>query len=565
MESRTQILLVEDSLTQAIGLSHVLESAGWNVIHADSAERALETLGQVVPDLILIDYYLPGVRGDELCRQVRQRLGLRLTPIVILTGDAAQQLEVTGLESGADDFLSKSVATEVMLLRLRALLAKSRSTRPPAAPPPEPVFEGARILAVDDSPTCLAFLTAELASESYRIETVTRGAAALTKLETEEFDCLLVDLVMPEMDGIEVCRQVANWRSQSGLSTMVLMLTGKEDSESLARALDAGADDYVGKSSDIVVVKGRIRALLRRKFYEEEHRRRLSAELRAREIESRHAQMQRKAAEARAALADDLQRTADALRCSNEELQRFAIVASHDLQEPLRAITSYTQLIERRCGAALDDQARELFRFVVAGAARMKALIDGLLSYSRLQAAESYFERVSMSDVVAEALDNLKAAVDESAAEITCADLPIVEGDRLQLVQLVQNLLGNAIKYRGPRPLLVQISALQTGANWTISVRDNGRGIDPAYAERVFIIFQRLPRDKTDVGTGIGLAIAKRIVEQHRGRIWVESRENEGATFRFTLHAPQDFPAGGEPAAASRADHSPLVTENCTA
>lgn len=564
MESRTQILLVEDSLTQAIGLSHVLESAGWNVIHADSAERALETLGQIVPDLILIDFYLPGVRGDELCRQVRQRLGLRLTPIVILTGDAAQTLEVTGLESGADDFLSKSVATEVMLLRLRALLAKSQSTRPPAAPPQEPVFEGARILAVDDSPTYLAFLRAELARESYRIETVTSGAAALMKLETEEFDCLLVDLVMPEMDGIEVCRHVAKWRSQSGLSTMVLMLTGKEDNESLAGALDAGADDYVGKSSDIVVVKGRIRALLRRKFYEEEHRRRLSAELRAREIESRHAQMQRKAAEARAALADDLQRTADALRRSNEELQRFAIVASHDLQEPLRAITSYAQLIERRCGAALDDQGRELFRFVVAGAARMKALIDGLLSYSRLQAAETHFERVSLSDVVAEALDNLKAAVDESAAEITSAALPVVEGDRLQLVQLIQNLLGNAIKYRGPCPLRVQVSAQQTGATWTISVQDNGRGIDPAYAERVFIIFQRLPRDKADVGTGIGLAIAKRIVEQHRGRIWVESRENEGATFRFTLHAPQDCPIGAEPAAASRPNHKLLVTENCT-
>ena len=534
MDSARRILLVEDSRTQALQMVKLLEGAGWAVKHATSAEQALELLGQETPDLILIDFYLPGVRGDALCRQMRARIDTRVVPIVILTGDTGQQVEINGLESGADDFISKSVDQEVLLLRLRALLAKT-AIAPRSQAGTDPGFHQARILAVDDSRTYLAYLVGKLQAESYRVDTAYTGREAIERLRGEDYDCVLVDLVMPDMDGIEVCRQLQALRQQFGRSAMVLMLTAKEDNESLARALEAGADDFVGKSSDIVVIKGRIRALLRRKFYEEEHTRRLSAELRAKELEAEHARIQKEAAEGRAALVDSLQKTATALQRSNEELQQFAYVASHDLQEPLRVIVGYVELLERRYKDTLDENAREFIQFVVDGALRMKALIADLLAYSRVESRGGVLLPTDLGAVMRDVTRNLSAAIEESGAEITHEALPTVNGDRSQLTQLFQNLVGNAIKYRGAQPPRITIQVQNKESLWTFAVRDNGIGIDPQHFDRIFVIFQRLHGSEEYPGTGIGLSIAKRIVERHGGRIWVESNGSEGTTFWFTL------------------------------
>ncbi|WP_274325802.1 PAS domain S-box protein [Halosimplex aquaticum] len=225
---------------------------------------------------------------------------------------------------------------------------------------------------------------------------------------------------------------------------------------------------------------------------------------------------------------------------SNERLEQFAYAASHDLQEPLRMVSSYLQLIERRYEDELDEDGREFIEYAVDGADRMRDMIDGLLQYSRVETRGNPFETVDLDAVVAEAREDLGMKIEESDAEITVADLPRVEGDDGQLRQVVQNLLDNAIEYSGNEPPRVHVSAERTGDWWEVSVSDEGIGIDPEDADRAFEVFQSL-HDRADYdGTGIGLALCERIVERHGGEIWVDSEPDEGATFSFTLPAPED-------------------------
>jgi PAS domain S-box-containing protein len=222
------------------------------------------------------------------------------------------------------------------------------------------------------------------------------------------------------------------------------------------------------------------------------------------------------------------------LERSNAELERFAYVASHDLQEPLRMVSSYTQLLEKRYKDKLDADANDFIHYAVDGAKRMQNLINDLLIYSRVGSRGKPFENTYCEQVYDIALDNVSAAIHESGASITHDPLPAVMGDQGQLVQLFQNLLGNAIKFKDNQSPKVHVSAKPEGDHWIFSVQDNGIGIDPQYFDRVFIIFQRLGGNNYQ-GTGIGLAVAKRIVERHGGRIWIESKIGEGSTFYFTL------------------------------
>ena len=227
---------------------------------------------------------------------------------------------------------------------------------------------------------------------------------------------------------------------------------------------------------------------------------------------------------------------------SNADLQQFAYVASHDLQEPLRMVSSYTQLIARRYKGKLDADADEFIAFAVDGANRMQRLIQDLLAYSRVNTTGRQFEPTAMETVLKAALSNLTNAVKESQAVITHDPLPAVMGDDKQLAQLFQNLLSNAVKFGGAQPPRIHISAKQTDGEWLFSVRDHGIGLDPQYADRIFVIFQRLHTREEYPGTGIGLAICKKIVERHGGRIWVESELGKGATFYFTLRDEASAP-----------------------
>jgi PAS domain S-box-containing protein len=232
---------------------------------------------------------------------------------------------------------------------------------------------------------------------------------------------------------------------------------------------------------------------------------------------------------------EQLKRTMEELKRSNMELEQFAYVASHDLQEPLRMVSSFTQLLEKQYKDKLDEHALDYINYAVDGAKRMQLLINDLLSYSRVNSKGGKFEEVDLEKVLDETLSNLELTIEENQAFITRESLPKINANYRQMIQLFQNLIGNALKYRSKETPQIQISTQKEDKQWIFSVEDNGIGIDPKYADRIFMIFKRLHTNEEYEGTGIGLAITKRIIERHEGRIWVESELGKGSTFYFTI------------------------------
>ena len=238
---------------------------------------------------------------------------------------------------------------------------------------------------------------------------------------------------------------------------------------------------------------------------------------------------------------ETLKKTNQELCASNKELENFAYLASHDLREPLRMVTSFTKLLARRYSSQLDTEADKIIGFAVDGATRMEELINNLLEYSRISKQTNFTKSVDCELVLDCALRNLKLLIKETNAEITRTSLPTVLGDSEQLIQLFQNLIENALTYRGQEPPKIAISAEAREEQWLFFVQDNGIGIESKYRDRIFQIFQRLHTREEYPGTGIGLAICRKIVERHNGQIWVESELGQGATFYFTIKIPVEI------------------------
>lgn len=228
------------------------------------------------------------------------------------------------------------------------------------------------------------------------------------------------------------------------------------------------------------------------------------------------------------------------LRRSNAELEQFAYVASHDLQEPLRKVASFCQLLERRYSGQLDDRGEQYLRFAVDGAKRMQVLINDLLAFSRVGRLTREQTLVDCDELVAQVLDNYSEVIERTKATVEVGDLPTVRGEESLLGGVFGNLISNALKFHGEEPAHVRVDAERTGAFWTFTVSDNGIGIDPEYAERIFVIFQRLHHKDDYPGTGIGLAMCRKIIEYHGGTIWLDTGSATGTTFKFTLPAVKD-------------------------
>jgi light-regulated signal transduction histidine kinase (bacteriophytochrome) len=247
--------------------------------------------------------------------------------------------------------------------------------------------------------------------------------------------------------------------------------------------------------------------------------------------------------EAVRAAEEELQEKAVARERSNAELERFAYVASHDLQEPLRKVTSFCQMIERRYSGQLDERGEQYIAFAVDGAKRMQALINDLLAFSRVGRVDRPRELVDLDELVEQARSVLSLAIEETGATVEVqGDLPAVHGERSLLGLVLQNLISNAIKFHGDEPPVVRVSARRDGEQWELAVADNGIGVDPEYADRIFVILQRLHARDAYAGTGIGLTMCRKVVEYHGGQIWLETSQNgAGSTFRFTLPVADDI------------------------
>ena len=351
-----------------------------------------------------------------------------------------------------------------------------------------------KILVVDDEELNRSLMEAMLLPLGYEVIFAKDGVEALEVVKESSPDVILLDIMMPKMDGYEVARRLKE--DEATKIIPIVMVTALKEVGDRVKALEAGATDFLTKPVDRTEVRARVSSLVQVKAYQEE------------------------------------------LNRSNKELEQFAYVVSHDLREPLRMVTSFAQSLEKRYKEKLDKTADEYINFIVDGAARMQRLIDDILLYSRVSTRAKPFEPVEMENILMTVLSNLSVAIDEAKADITSDLLPAINADTSQMGQVLQNLIANAIKFSKPgeRPA-VHISARKENKEWVFSVKDNGIGIDPELFGRLFVLFQRLHTQDQYPGTGIGLAVTKKIVERHGGRIWIDSKPGEGATFFFSIPA----------------------------
>jgi len=397
---------------------------------------------------------------------------------------------------------------------------------------PNPAGEGRmKILLVDDTPENLVSLEAALVGLGEDLVMAQSGKEALRYLLNDEFAAILLDVRMPEMDGFETAEMIRS-RPRSR-QIPILFLTGYRNEEHLFRGYDLGAVDFLFKPIVPEVLRSKVAVFVELSRTNAKLRQQTDAlRKQAEELQRAEQEVRRLNTNLEARV---LERTEELMR-SNEELQQFAYVASHDLREPLRTVSIYAQLLAKRYQGRLDGDGNQFIDFIVHNAERMEKLVHDLLDFSRIDVrGMDFFSRTSCDTAMDDAIGNIQPLVAESGAVITRDPLPCVMGDAVQLTRLFQNLLVNSIKYRNSDVPRIHVSSKENGDEYLMWVKDNGIGIDPQYAEKIFGIFRVLqPRDRSS-GSGMGLAICRKIVSRHAGRIWVESALGQGATFYWTI------------------------------
>jgi DNA-binding response OmpR family regulator len=526
---KTSVLVIDDSETFREELRRALEGGGYEVALAVSGEEGLQTAADARPNVILVDARLPGMDGATVVRRIRLDAALRRTPCLLMTASEGPETELQALDAGADGFVRKEEDLAVVLARLAAVL-RSADMQPGEAGPAS-LLAPKKILAVDDSETYLQELATALRGEGYDVILARSGEQALEHLAVQPVECILLDLLMPGLSGQETCRRI---KSAPVLRDIpLIMLTAVEDRQAMLENLAAGADDYIAKSSDLHVLKARVRAQIRRRQFEDENRR-IREKLLRTEIEAAEARAARQLAETRAALLDQLER-------KNKDLEAFSYSVSHDLRAPLRSIDGFSQFLAEDCGDTLSPRGKESLDRIQAAAARMGQLIEALLSLSRVTSAEIRRKRVDLSVLVGELMTELRQNDPARDVRLEVPDRVLVEGDPALLRAALQNLLGNAWKFTGKTPeAAIEFGVTSEPGERAYFVRDNGAGFDMAYADKLFGAFRRLHRQNEFPGIGIGLATVCRIVERHGGKVWATGSPNQGATFYFTLGNTQN-------------------------
>ncbi|RYZ04591.1 MAG: response regulator [Myxococcales bacterium] len=556
--ARSTILVVDDSVTFREELKRSLEAADYVVATATSGEEGLKLAAGLRPAAILVDSVMPGIDGATLIRRVRLDAALRGTPCVLLTASEGHGAELRALDAGADAFVRKEDA-EVILARLQAVLRSTSADRAQAAS----LLDPKRILAVDDSNTYLNELSSVLRAEGYEVVAARSGSAALEMLAAQSVDCILLDLVMPDMDGIETCRRIK--ASPLFRDVPLIMLTAREDRAAMIEGLSTGADDFIAKSNEFEVLTARVRAQLRRKQFEDEHRS-IREQLLRSELEATEARAARELAEARARMVEALEAKNLELSSAYQELKQTqsrlvqsAKLASlgelvagvaHEINNPLAFAISHLQTARTSLAAlpkeapALGDskhwtKARDRMDEMAGGLDRIRELVLKLRTFSRLDEGE----RKEVS--VQECLDSVLTILGHRLRHRIHVDVQLVAPTMLDcypslLNQAIMNLIANAAdaiaEEREDGKLTIRGGA--EGGSYVLSIADNGCGIPEALRERVFDPF--FTTKDIGKGTGLGLSITYSIIKKHGGTLDLLPAPGGGtfAEVRLPLEGP---------------------------
>lgn len=563
MAQAAEILLVEDSETQALQLRHMLETNGFHVSWRSTAEAALDGLNEKLPDLVIADYHLPGMNGDELTRQMRLNVRTRAIPVIMLTEARERTVERQGLESGADAYISKSAEQELIILRIKALLRRRPSLisdeQEERQSPSFGTFRRACILIVDDGITRRTYLQDMLAHEGYAVTAVSKPVEALRLVRAVDatWDCILINLLSPGFDGIELCRQLNLYRGLAPLpgadapSFAIVGLGNEEGGQLLARAFAAGVDDIIPTSIEADGMRVRIRALVRRKLMQDENWR-IEAELREREIALARARAEAASAEALAKANRELEEANDLLKGTQAQLVQAAKMASlgelvagiaHEINNPLAFIQAHQGTVERLLTevegklppeAGLERQVRKSLDRIGAmklGLGRIQELVLNLRRFSRLD--EGDFQTVNVPESIETVLallgHKLGTRIDVRRHYNAVPDLYCSPA---LLNQVVMNIVGNAADaIKGTGGIDIETESNET--TYTIRITDTGPGIPPELRERIFEPF--FTTKPVGSGTGLGLAIAYSVVQAHKGSITVTAGPAGGASFIITI------------------------------
>ena len=504
-EQRMKILVVDDTPDNLVSIGAALDGLGEDLVLANSGKEALRHLLHEDFAAILLDVRMPDMDGFETAELIRSRPRSRQTPILFLTGYRNEEHLFRGYDLGAVDFLFKPIVPEVLRSKVAVFVDLSRGNTM-LKEQADALRKQAEVLQKAES----KFRSLLEAAPDPMVMCREDGEILMVNSQTEVlFRCGRDRLLSKNITTL-----VPGWgvrRSPVGDVERGVELTAYPEGHP---PFPVEISFSPLQTEEGVVITSAIRDITERKKTEEQIRQ-LNMNLEERVLERTNALMR-----------------------SNEELQQFAYIASHDLQEPLRTVSIYAQLMARRYKGQLQGDADQFIDFMVEGAERMERLIHDLLDFSRVEArGADFFVSMNCDEAFDDAVRNLHSLTQESGAVITKGDLPSITGDPVQMTRLFQNLLVNSIKYRSQKVPSIHVAANRAGHDWLFSVRDNGIGIEPQYAEKVFGIFKSLdPRDKRS-GSGMGLAICRKIVSRHQGRIWVESELGKGATFCFTLPA----------------------------